>query len=127
VSPAAAARDDRFLHVLDIGDRNVAPRRIEPVYGHNLAGAVVAGEAAVVFTTSGTPPAEAEVTLPDLASPLVIVAGLEPGHTYSFQFTSNFAPGSPVAQMSARASDAGLVRLTLGERRNVRLRMRRVD
>ena len=127
VSPAAAARDDRFLHVLDIGDRHAAPRRIEPVYGHNLAGAVVAGEAAVVFTTSGTPPAEAEVTLPDLASPLVIVGGLEPGHPYTFQFTSNFAPGSPVAQMSARASDAGLVRLTLGERRNVRLRMRRVD
>jgi hypothetical protein len=29
--------------------------------------------------------------------------------------------------MSERASDAGLVRLIFGERRNVRIRLRRVD
>jgi hypothetical protein len=127
VSPAVAARDDRFLHVLDIADRDATQRRVEPVYGHNLVGAVVAGQAAALFVTSATPPVEGEVTLPDLASPFVIVAGLEPGHAYSFQLTSNFAPGSPIAQMSARASDAGLVRLALGERRNVRVRMRRID
>jgi heparin/heparan-sulfate lyase len=127
VSPASAARDDRFLNVLEIGDRNAAPRRIEPAYGHNLAGAVVDGLAAALFVTSPTPPAAAEVTMPDVPSPLVIVAGLEPGRTYVFQLTSNFAPGSPVAEMSARATDAGLVKLIVGERRNVRIRLRRVD
>ena len=65
--------------------------------------------------------------MPDVPSPLVVVAGLEPGRTYTFQFTSNFAPGSPVAEMSARATDAGLVRLIIGERRNVRIRLRRID
>ena len=127
ISPRAAARDDRFLLALEIGDRGSAPRRVEPVYGHNLAGAVVAGEAAVLFSTSAGPPREAEVTLPDLPVPRVIVAGLEPGRSYVCQFTSNFAPGSPVAQGTARASDAGLVRSPSREWRNTRLRLRRLD
>jgi heparin/heparan-sulfate lyase len=127
VSPEAPARDDRFLHVLEIGDRGGAQRRVEPLYGHNLAGAVVADQAAVLFPTSAGSPREGEVTLPDLPVPVVIVAGLEPGHSYVCQFTSNFAPGSPVAQGTARASDAGLVRSPSREWRNTRLRLRRLD
>ncbi len=127
VSPRAAARDDRFLHVLEIGDRGAAPLRVEPVYGHNLAGAVVAGHGGALFSTAPSPSAEAEATLPDVPVGTLLVTGLAPGRSYEFQFTSNFAPGSPVVQIAARASDAGLVRLSLGDRRNVRLRMRRLN
>ncbi|MBE3073238.1 MAG: hypothetical protein IMZ67_09700, partial [Acidobacteria bacterium] len=127
VSPATRARDDRFLHVLEIGDRGTAPLRVEPVYGHNLAGAVVAGHGGALFSTATSPPTEAEATLPNVPVGTLLVTGLAPGRSYQFQFTSNFAPGSPVVQITARASDAGLVRLSLGDRRNVRVRMRRLN
>ena len=56
VSPRAAARDDVFLSVLEIGDRGAAPLRIDPVtQGKGLAGAVVAGEAAVLLATGAEP------------------------------------------------------------------------
>jgi hypothetical protein len=126
VTPSSPSRDDRFLHVLEIGDRGAPTLGIERVYGHNLAGAVVAQHGGALFVTSSVPPAEAEATLPDLPSPVVLVAGLEANRSYEVQMTSNFAPGAPAARVLARATDAGIVRLDLGDRRNVRLRFRRM-
>src|SRR5260221_14031428 len=69
VSPKAAAGDDVFLSVLEIGDRGAATLRIDPIAeGKGLAGAVVAGEAAVLLATGPTPMAEGEATLPDTPS-----------------------------------------------------------
>ena len=65
VSPATPARDDRFLHVLEIGDRGAPALHVERVYGHNLAGAVIEGQGGALFVTSPAPPAEAEATLPE--------------------------------------------------------------
>ena len=126
VSPATPARDDRFLHVLEIGDRGAPALHVERVYGHNLAGAVIEGQGGALFVTSPAPPAEAEATLPDLAAPMLVLAGLDGNRSYEVQMTMNFAPGLPAARVLVRASDAGVARLDLGERRNVRIRLRRM-
>ena len=126
VTPAVPARDDVFLHVLEIGDRGAPPLRIERVSGHGLAGAVVAGEAAVLMATGSAPPAEAEVTLPDVASRFVLVAGLVPGGHYDLQLTSGFAPGSPVWRLEAEANDAGVIQ-SPWDVKDARLRLRRFE
>jgi hypothetical protein len=126
VTPTVPARDDVFLHVLEIGDRGGTPLRIERVSGHGLAGAVVAGEAAVLMATGGVPPAEAEVTLPDVASTFVLLAGLVPGGHYELQLTSGFAPGSPVWRLTAEANDAGVIH-SPWDVKDARLRLRRLE
>jgi hypothetical protein len=126
VTPAVAARDDVFLHVLEIGDRGAPPLRIERVVGHGLAGAVVAGEAAVLMATGSQPLAEAEVTLPDVASRFLLLAGLVPRAMYDVQLTSGFAPGSPVWRLSAEANDAGVIQ-SPWDVKDARVRVRRLD
>lgn len=111
VSPAAPSRDDLFLHVLEIGDRGAPPLDIRPVRGSGLDGAVVAGQAAVLFATSDGPTGDAEVTLPDAPSAFVLVAGLVPGARYDLQLTSAFAPGSPVWRAQGEADGSGVVEL----------------
>jgi hypothetical protein len=125
-TPANAARDDVFLHVLEIGDTGTAPLRIERVTGHGLAGTVVAGEAAVLMATGSEPLREAEVTLPDVASRFVLVAGLAPRGRYDLQLTSGFAPGSPVWRLEAEANDAGVLH-SPWDVKDARLRVRRLD
>jgi hypothetical protein len=123
VTPAAAARDDVFLHVLEIGDAGAPPLRIEPVYGHGLAGAVVGGEAAVLLATGEERPSEAEATLPDVASRFLLLTGLVPNARYDLQATSGFAPGSPVWRLQAEANDAGVIQAPW-DVKDVRLRVR---
>ena len=125
-TPAAASREDVFLHVLEIGDAAAPPLRIERVSGHGLAGAVVAGEAAVLMATGSEPLREAEVTLPDVASRFVLVAGLAPRGRYDLQLTSGFAPGSPVWRLEAEANDAGVLQ-SPWDVKDARLRVRRLD
>ena len=99
MTPAAAARDDVFLHVLEIGDKAQPPSPIERLRGHGLAGAMVAGEAAVLMVTGAGPPTEAEITIPDVATRFVLLAGLAPRGRYDLQLTSGFAPGSLVLDL----------------------------
>jgi heparin/heparan-sulfate lyase len=123
VSPAAPSRDDVFLHVLEIGDKDAPPLRVEAVRGHGLEGAVVGGEAAVLLATAEA--AEGEATLPDVATAFLLVAGLVPGARYDLQLTSGFAPGAPVWRLTAQASDAGVIQAPWAEK-NGRLRLRLV-
>jgi heparin/heparan-sulfate lyase len=109
VTPAAAARDDVFLNVLEIGDVGSPALRIERVHGSGLAGAVVQGGGAVIFATGFEPMGEGEVTVPDVASRFLLLAGLVPGARYDVQLTSGFAPGSPVWRLQAEANDAGVI------------------
>jgi hypothetical protein len=110
VSPRAAARDDVFLSVLEIGDRGATPLRIDPIAeGKGLAGAVVAGEAAVLLATGPAALTEGEATLPDTASTFLLLTGLVPRATYDVQLTSGFAPGVPVWRIEAEANDAGVL------------------
>jgi hypothetical protein len=126
VSPGAAARDDVFLSVLEIGDRGAAPLRIDPVaQGKGLAGAVVAGETAVLLSTGAEPLLEGEVTVPDTPSAFLLLAGLVPRAAYDIQLTSAFAPGAPVWRREAEANDAGVIE-TPWAGRDGRLRIRRL-
>jgi hypothetical protein len=126
VSPKAGARDDVFLSVLEIGDRGAAPLRIDPIAaGKGLAGAVVAGEAAVLLATGPAPLTEGEATLPDTPSAFLLLTGLVPRATYDVQLTSAFAPGVPVWRLEAEANDAGVLE-TPWNGKDGRLRIRRV-
>ncbi len=127
VSPRTPARDDVFLSVLEIGDRGAAPLRIDPlVQGKGLAGAIVAGEAAVLLGTEPAPLDEGEATLPDAPSASLVIAGLVPGAVYDLQFTSGFAPGAPVWRTEIEASDAGVI-TTPWNGKDGRLRLRRIN
>jgi hypothetical protein len=108
VSPQAPAREDLFLHALAIGDRGAPDKRVEKVDGYGLAGAVIEGDGAVLFATERTP-SEAEVTIPDIASRFLVVAGLEPNVPYAAQLTSSFAPGAPVWRQVESANEQGVV------------------
>jgi hypothetical protein len=126
VTPAVAARDDVFLNVLEIGDVGAPVLRIERVYGHGLAGAVVAGEGAVLFATAFERMTEGEITLPDVASRFLLLAGLVPGARYDVQLTSGVAPGSPVWRLQAEANDAGVIQ-SPWDVKDARVRVRGLD
>lgn len=126
VSPSQAEREDVFLHALEIGDKDAPPHRLEAAFGHGLSGAVVEGDAAVLFATTAGPPSAAEVTLPDVASRLLLVAGLEPGSSYDLQLTWNFAPGSPLWRQTVAANDAGIVAVPWAQK-DGRLRLRKME
>jgi heparin/heparan-sulfate lyase len=122
-SPIAPAKDDVFLHVLEIGDRDARPaRRMEGIEGHGLAGAAIEGEETVLFADA----AEGEATLPNLATPHLLLTGLAPRAAYEVQVTSGFAPGSPVWRASGEAGDEGTLRLGWDGVRDGRLRLRRL-
>jgi hypothetical protein len=126
VTPAVEAQDDVFLHVLEIGDVGAPALHVERMYGHGLAGAMVAGQAAVLMATASAPLSEAEVTLPDVPSRFVLLVGLAPKGRYDLQLTSAFAPGSPVWRLQAEANDAGVIQ-SPWDVKNARLRVRRLD
>jgi len=124
VSPAAPAKDDVFLNVLEIGDRDgSAPRRVAPIEGHGLTGAAVDGAGVVLFAES--PVADAEATLPAVATPMLLVSGLEPRAPYEVQLTSGFAPGAPLWSSTAETTDDGTLRVAWDAREEARLRLRR--
>jgi hypothetical protein len=124
VSPSAAALDDVFLHVLEIGDRAAAPRRIEATSGHGLAGAAVEKGGTVLFTTAASFE-DGEATVPDLDSPFLLIAGLAPRALYDIQLTGSFAPGTPAWRLKAEANDAGVVQAPW-DAKDGRLRLRRI-
>jgi hypothetical protein len=123
-SPARPAREDVFLHALEIGDRGAPPKTVVGTFGYRLSGATVGDDAVVLFAEAPDVGA-AEVTVPDVATRSLLLAGLEPGATYALQFTSSFAPGAPEWHLTARANDSGLLE-SAWDQRNGRLRLRRV-
>jgi hypothetical protein len=126
VSPAEASKEDVFLHVLEIGDRNQAPTRaVTAIEGHELAGAAIEGEAVVLFA-SGEGARAGEATLPDLKTRWLLLAGLEPRAPYEIQVTSGFAPGSPLWRAEAEAADESTIVLPWDGVRDGRLRLRRL-
>jgi heparin/heparan-sulfate lyase len=126
VSPAEAAAEDVFLHVLEIGDRDATPpRKVAAIEGHALAGAAIEGEAVVLFAEDDLTSAEA--TLPDGGTPMLLLAGLEPGATYEAQVTSGFAPGAPAWRATLTAGDEGTAAQAWTGVRDGRLRLRRIE
>lgn len=125
VSPVAPSKEDVFLHVLEIGDRDARPpRRVEAISGHALAGAAIEGDAVVLFADGES--AGAEATLPDVRTRSLLLTGLEPGAAYEIQVTSGFAPGAPVFRATAQAGDETTLALPWDGVRDGRLRLRRL-
>jgi hypothetical protein len=124
VSPLAPAKQDVFLNVLEIGDRDLsAPRRVAAIEGHGLDGAAIDGQAVVLFANAG----EGEATLPDVSTRSLLLVGLEPGAAHEIQVTSGFAPGAPVFRVSAEAGEQGTLSLAWNDVRDGRLRLRRLQ
>ena len=125
VSPADPAKEDVFLHVLEIGDRDGKPaRRVAAIEGHVLQGAAVEGESTVLFADGEV--SSAEATLPDLDTRGLLLAGVAPGAVYDLQVTSGFAPGAPVWHAIAAAGDEGTLSVEWKDVRGGRLRLRRL-
>lgn len=123
VSPGAAARDDMFLNVLEIGDRgDPGALRVDPIEGQNLVGAAIGGAAVVLFAAPFEPFAEGEAQLPDSGSLALLIAGLAPGAHYEAQIE---APGAPPSRLTGAASEGTVLRLPLEGKRGGRLRLRR--
>jgi hypothetical protein len=123
VSPSQPAREDVFLHVLEIGDRDSRPpRRVVAIEGHQLDGAAIGGEAVVLFADAE----EGEATLPDVETKALLLAGLHSGAAYELQVTSSVAPGAPAWRGSAVASDESAIFLSWDAVRGGRLRVRRL-
>ena len=123
VSPVAPSKEDVFLHVLEIGDRDGTPaRRVAAIEGSGLAGAAIEGEAVVLFASA----AFGEATLPDVKTRSLLLTGLKPGASYEVQVTSGFAPGAPVWRATAEAGDEGALSLPWDGIRDGRLRLRRL-
>ena len=124
VSPAAPAKDDVFLSVLEIGDRDGTPaRRVAAVEGHGVVGASIEGASVVLFADGR--PADAEATLPALATTGLLVSGLVPRAAYEAQLTSGFAPGAPLWSATIETTDDGTLRVAWSVREEARLRLRR--
>jgi hypothetical protein len=125
VSPATPREEDVFLHALEIGDRGVAgTRKVLAIEGHAVDGAAIEGESVVLFANGR--PASAEVTLPDVETRALLLAGLEPRASYEVQVTSAFAPGAPVWRATAEAGDESTILLPWEGVRDGRLRLRRL-
>jgi len=122
-SPAAPSKEDVFLHVLEIGDRDAKPaRRMAGIEGHGLAGASIEDATAVLFASAD----DGEATLPELRTRSLLLVGLEPLASYEVQVTSGFAPGSPAWRTSAEAGGEGTLSVPWDGVRDGRLRLKRV-
>jgi len=123
VVSARGTEHDR-VHALEIGDRGAPPKTVASALGYRLAGASVGGGAVVLFAADPAVP-DAEVTLPDVPTRRLILAGLEPGAAYALQFTSSYAPGAPEWTLSARANDSGVLEAAWDQQKG-RLRLKRL-
>jgi hypothetical protein len=125
VSPSVPSKEDVFLNVLEIGDRDATPPRpVAAIEGSGLTGAAVEGETVVLFADGVS--ASPEATLPDVKTRSLLLAGLEPVASYEVQVTSGFAPGAPVWRAAAETGDEGTASLPWDAIRDGRLRLRRL-
>lgn len=132
VSPAKPAKEDLFLHVLEIGDKG-DPRapRVELVDGSNLVGALVENGTIVLFSTIDGQVTEGEVTIPDVETNALLITGLRPHAKYELQMTGGRANwrgglfnGVPGMNYVGSANGSGVMRLSIKGQKDGRLRLR---
>ncbi len=132
VSPLKPAKEDFFLHVLEIGDKG-DPRtpRVELVDGSNLIGALVEGGTVVLFATIDGVVTEGEVTIPDVETSSLLVTGLKPHAKYELQMTGGRANwrgglfnGVPGMNHIGSANGSGVMQLPFKNQKDGRLRIR---
>jgi hypothetical protein len=132
VSPSKPAREDFFLHVLEIGDKgNTGAPRVELVDGSNLIGALVEGGTVVLFSTIDDLVKEGEVTIPNVETSSLLITGLKPHAKYELQMTGGRANwrgglfnGVPGLNYVGSANGSGVMQLTFKNQKDGRLRLR---
>jgi hypothetical protein len=136
VSPAKPAKEDLFLHVLEIGDRGdtQTPPKVELVDGSNLVGALVEGGTIALFATVDGPVTEGEVTIPAVETNWLLVSGLKPHAKYELQMTGGRANwrgglfnGVPGGSVIDTANGSGVLYLSFKGQKDGRLRVRMLD
>src|SRR5258706_5498887 len=92
VSPSKPAKEDFFLHVMEITDRgDTRTPRVELVDGSNLIGALIEGGTITLFATIDVPVTEGEVTIPAVDTDSLLISGLKPHAKYELQMTGGRA------------------------------------
>lgn len=121
VSPIVPAKEDLFLHVLEIKDANDARTpRIELLDGFNLVGAIVENGMASLFAKAETPVRDAEVTIPAISAKALLVTGLTPHAKYELFLTKL---GTHKWSATAAANDAGVLHVPFEGQQDGRLRL----
>jgi hypothetical protein len=132
VSPAKPAREDFFLHVLEIGDKG-DPRapKVELVDGVNLVGALIEGGTVALFATTEDVVTEGEVTIPDVETSTLLISGLKPHAKYELQMTGGRANwrgglfnGVPTGMFVGTANGSGMLFIPFQGQKDGRLRLR---
>jgi hypothetical protein len=135
VSPALPAREDFFLHVLEIGNLGTnGSKRIQLIEGDNFLGAASDPGPFVLFGSSDSATQGGEVSLPDLSCDTLIASGLQPDAVYELSFTGPNVSSSPAAvlpgvldsMLQLRTNSHGILRLEKPHLGNLRLRLARV-
>ena len=132
VSPAKPAKEDFFLHVLEIGDKG-DPRspKVELVDGVNLIGGLIEGGTVTLFATTPDVVTEGEVTIPNLETTHLLISGLKPLAKYELQMTGGRANwrgglfnGVPGGTFIATANSSGVLFIPFQGQKDGRLRLR---
>jgi hypothetical protein len=132
VSPAKPAKEDFFLHVLEIGDRDDARKpRVELVDGSNLIGALVEGGTVALFASGEGLVTDGEATIPDAETANLLISGLQPHAKYELQMTGGRANwrgglfnGVPAGTFIANADESGVLYVPFKGQKDGRLRLR---
>jgi heparin/heparan-sulfate lyase len=121
VSPATPAREDDFLHVLELGDAgSFRPTDVRLAEGQNLKGALIAGGTAVLFAFGAPEPRAGEISIPDIRLRNLLLLGLRPDTSYEIQAAD---AGVPRASWRVSSNASGVVLLAEPVPGNVRLRL----
>jgi heparin/heparan-sulfate lyase len=132
VSPAKPAKEDLFLHVLEIGDKG-DPRapKVELVDGVNLVGALIEGGTVALFATTEDVVTEGEVTIPNIETSTLLISGLKPHAKYELQMTGGRANwrgglfnGVPAGMLVGTANGSGVLFAPFQGQKDGRLRLR---
>jgi hypothetical protein len=132
VSPLRPAKEDFFLHVLEIGDKGDSRKpRVELVDGSNLIGALVEGGTVTLFATGEGSVTDAEATIPDVETANLLISGLKPHAKYELQMTGGRANwrgglfnGVPEGTFIANANESGVLYVPFQGQKDGRLRVR---
>ncbi len=116
VAPSQPAKEDYFLHLIEIGDRGKTGNvKVELLQGSNIAGAACSGVAAF-FSASDSPIERAESNLPTFSCHTLWLGGLQPNRNYTIEFAgSNLAEsapsGVPLVSLNVVGNDNGIALL----------------
>jgi hypothetical protein len=135
VSSVEPAREDLFLHLLEIGDRGTTGKKqIALLKGQNVAGAAFESGIIALFNTTDSALIEAEVTVPDIVCKKLMILGLRESTLFELNFrgpnvvtsASSVPPGIEVQTYRLHSNDKGLLTLAIKDLRSVRLRLHQI-